>query len=224
MSLNVHKLRRPLLANAALDTPLGSAEKDAMIAAAAQKVSELFDILHIDHRHDHNTRDTPRRVARMYVEELLSGRFDPPPAITEFENAQRFKGMIVTGPISLKSTCAHHLMPIFGSVIIGILPSEDGRIIGLSKYDRIVAHYAARFQIQEELTKQIGDYLIETTAPLGLSVRLNAVHLCKVHRGVQAPHRSRMITTAHYGVMETDRAMRAEFLAECVNLEAAGTP
>lgn len=160
MSLNVRMFRRPLLANAALDAPLGSAEKDSMIDAAAQKVSELFDILQIDHRHDHNTRDTPRRVARMYVEELLAGRFDPPPVITEFENAQQFKGLIVTGPIDLRSTCAHHLMPIYGSVIIGILPSSDGRIIGLSKYDRVVAHYAARFQIQEELTKQIGDYPI----------------------------------------------------------------
>lgn len=224
MSLNVRTFRRPMLANAALDMPLGGTEKDCMIESAALKLGELFDILQIDHRHDHNTRDTPRRVARMYVEELLAGRFDPPPVITEFENAQRFKGLIVTGPIDLKSTCAHHLMPIYGSVIIGILPSEDGRIIGLSKYDRVVAHYAARFQIQEELTKQIGDYLIEKTAPLGLSVRLNAVHMCKAHRGVHASHNSRMITTVHYGAMETNDAARAEFLAECANLEPARRP
>jgi len=224
MNVSVRTLRRPRLGNAALDVPLGPTEKDGMIEAAAQKLGELFDILQIDHRYDHNTRDTPRRVARMYVEELLAGRFDEPPAITAFENAQRYKGLIVTGPIDVRSTCAHHLMPIYGSAIIGIIPREDGRIIGLSKYDRIVAHYSARFQIQEELTQQIGDYLMETTAPRGLSVRLNTVHMCKSHRGVHASHRSRMITTLHFGAMETDQTARAEFLAECANLESAVRP
>ena len=109
-----------------------------MMAAAAQKLEELFDVLQIDHRNDHNTRDTPRRVAKMFVEEILHGRYNAPPQITEFENVDRYDQLIVTGPIEVRSMCAHHLMPIFGQAFIGMLPSPEGKIIGLSKYDRIV--------------------------------------------------------------------------------------
>jgi GTP cyclohydrolase I len=86
-----------------------------MMAAAARKVEELFDILRIDHRKDHNTRETPQRVAKMYVEEILEGRYTAPPKITEFDNAQAYDQLIVTGPIELRSMCAHHLMPIYGA-------------------------------------------------------------------------------------------------------------
>lgn len=224
MSQAIRTFRRPVAANAALDAALGPNEKDGMIAAATQKIGELFDILQIDHRHDQNTRDTPRRVARMYVEELLAGRFDEPPAITAFDNDLNYDGLIVTGPIALRSVCAHHLMPIYGSAIIGSLPAADGKIIGLSKYDRVVEHFSARFQIQEELVRQIGDFIMAKTAPRGLSVRISAVHMCKTHRGVFASHQSRMVTTMHYGAMQTDTAARAEFLQECANLDRGATP
>ena len=138
-----------------------------MIAAASTKLEELFDILGVDHRNDHNTRDTPRRVAKMFVEEIMRGRYDDPPSITEFDNAQGFDELIVTGPIDVRSTCAHHLMPFYGQAFIGILPSRDGRIIGLSKYDRIVDYFASRLQIQEELVKQIGNYLVEKRCRAG---------------------------------------------------------
>ncbi len=193
-----------------------------MIDAAAQKFVELFDILHIDHRRDHNTRDTPRRAAKMYVEELLAGRFTAPPKITDFDNVEEFDGLIVTGPIDVRSTCAHHLMPIYGSAIIGIVPASDGQIIGLSKYDRIVHHFSSRFQIQEELVKQIGQYLLDATNPRGLAVRISAVHMCKTHRGVMAPHRARMVSTAYYGVLKTDATLKSEFLQECQILERGG--
>src|SRR4051812_40036421 len=135
---------------------MDEAERATMMTLAVRKVEELFDVLRIDHRNDHNTRDTPMRVAKMFVEEMLRGRFTAPPRITEFDNAERYDQLIVTGPIELRSTCAHHLMPIYGHAYIGVLPSVDGKIIGLSKYDRIVGHFAARLQIQEELVKQIG--------------------------------------------------------------------
>ena len=189
-----------------------------MIDAAAEKVSELLDILRIDHRHDPNTRETPRRVAKMYVEELLAGRFSAPPAITEFDSAETFDDLIVTGPIELRSTCAHHLMPIYGTAIIGVVPA-DGRLIGLSKYDRVVHHFAKRFWTQEELVNQIGKFLMETTAPRGLAVRIKAVHMCKTHRGVLASHNSHMISSAYFGDMRTDERLKAEFLQECQGLE-----
>jgi GTP cyclohydrolase I len=217
--MNVHPLRANRRANETVDRPLSSGEEAAMIAAASQKIAELLDVLRIDHQNDHNTRDTPERVARMYVQELLRGRFSPPPKITDFENAQRYDQLIVVGPIEVRSLCAHHLMPIYGSAFIGILPEPDGRIIGLSKYDRIVEYFAARLQIQEELVKQIGNFLVEATQPRGLAVRVSAVHMCKTHRGIRASRGSRMVNTALYGAMQSDQSLKSEFLQECVALE-----
>ena len=211
------RLRTP--ANQELDAPLTAEQKAAMIEAAALKMAELLDILRIDHRSDPNTYDTPRRVARMYVDELLSGRYSAPPSITEFDSAESFDDLIVSGPIELRSTCAHHLMPIYGTAIIGVVPAVDGRIIGLSKYDRVVDHFARRFQVQEELTRQIGNYLVQATAPRGLAVRLRAVHMCKTHRGVLASHNSHMISSAYYGELKEDERLKREFLQECRTLE-----
>lgn len=209
--------------NQALDTPLTAEQKKSMIDAAAQKVGELLDILQIDHRADANTQDTPQRVARMYVNELLAGRFTAPPRLTEFDAAEASTDLMVTGPIELRSTCAHHLMPIFGSAIIGVI-AADGRIIGLSKYDRVVHYFARRFQVQEELTRQIGDYLMERTEPRGLAVRIRAVHMCKTHRGVLASHSSQMISSAYYGLLRDDDRLKAEFLEECRTLEGRAGP
>ncbi|ANY85030.1 hypothetical protein BB934_43230 (plasmid) [Microvirga ossetica] len=211
------------LCNEALEQPLTAGERDIMIAAAARKVEELFDILRIDHRNDHNTQETPQRVAKMYVEEILEGRYSAPPKITEFDNAQAYDQLIVTGPIELRSMCAHHMMPIYGAAYIGILPSADGKIIGLSKYDRIVEYFAARLQIQEELVKQIGQYIMDMTSPRGLAVRISAVHMCKTQRGVRASHRSRMVNTYYWGEMASDAALKSEFLQECTALDRAGS-
>ena len=195
------------------------ADRDAMRDAATRKIEELFDILRIDHRGDHNMRDTPARVARMFVEETMRGRFTPPPHLTEFDNVERCDQMIVTGPLDVRSTCAHHLMPIAGHAVIGVLPARDGKIIGLSKYDRIVDHFSSRLQIQEELVKQIERFIVDNTAPRGLAVRISAVHLCKTHRGVRASRASRMVNTSYYGELATDPQLKAEFLAECAMLE-----
>jgi GTP cyclohydrolase IA len=99
-----------------------------------------------------------------------------------------------------------------------------GKIIGLSKYDRIVEHFASRFQIQEELVKQIGNFIVEVTRPLGLAVRVSAVHMCKTHRGVRASHASRMVNTALYGAMQENPSLKAEFLQECASMERIAEP
>jgi GTP cyclohydrolase I len=219
MSISIHRLRRPGACNAALAEPLTAAERAVMIDAAAGKLEELFAVLHIAHRTDQHMRDTPRRVAKMFVEEVFAGRYSAPPALTDFDAGEEVGGLIVTGPLEVRSTCAHHMMPIYGQAYIGVLPGPDGKIIGLSKYDRVVDHFASRLQVQEELVGQIGAYLMEQTAPRALAVRISAVHMCKTHRGVRAPHRSRMVTTACFGDMLTDPALKAEFLAECQALE-----
>jgi GTP cyclohydrolase I len=218
----VHRLRRPRRANEEIEIALSEIERSVMIGTAATKIAELFDILHIDHRNDHNTRDTPLRVARMFVEELMHGRFSRPPALTEFDNIEKFDQLLVTGPIEVRSTCAHHLMPIYGEAYIGVLPSPSGKIIGLSKYDRVVEHFSGRPQIQEELVKQIGQFIMDRTAPRGVAVRISAVHMCKTHRGVRSSHRGRMVTNAWFGDLADDARLKEEFLRECTEL--ARTP
>ena len=223
MSPSLRLLRAPRLCNEPVDGFLDKAEKAMMMAAAAKKLEELFDVLQIDHRNDHNTRDTPRRVAKMFVEEVLHGRYSEPPRITEFENVERYDQLIVTGPIEVRSMCAHHMMPIVGEAYVGILPSPDGKIIGLSKYDRIVEYFASRLQIQEELVAQIANYVTEMTKPRGLAVRISAVHMCKTHRGVRASAQSRMVNSAFHGEMLRNQALKAEFLQECISLERRGS-
>ena len=219
MNFYARDLKLARLCNEALAEPMAEADRESMIAAAAQKVEELFDVLRIDHRNDHNTRETPLRVAKMFVEEILQGRYTAPPRITEFDNAQAYDQLIVTGPLEIRSMCAHHLMPIYGHAVIGILPAADGKIIGLSKYDRIVEYFASRLQIQEELVKQIGQYIMDATKPRGLAVRVSAVHMCKTQRGVRASRRSRMINTYFWGEMAKDAGLKSEFMQECVALD-----
>src|SRR5262249_4353139 len=177
------------------------------------------DVLQVDYRIDHNTRETPGRVARMLVDETLRGRYDSLPSITEFENVTKYDQLIVIGPIDLRSTCAHHLMPIYGHAIIGVLPEKDGKIIGLSKYDRIVDHFASRLQIQEELVMQIANYIDDVTKPRGLAVRISAVHMCRTHRGVRTGHEGRMVSSAFFGELRESVEMRGQFLSECQSLE-----
>jgi GTP cyclohydrolase I len=211
-------LSRASAANEALDEPLSPGEREAMICAASDKLEELLEILRIDHRNDPNTRGTPRRVAKMFVEELMRGRAVAPPSLTDFENRLVYQGMIVTGPIDVRSTCAHHLMPIRGEAYIGVLPSPDGKVLGLSKYDRVVDHFSSRLQTQEELVQQIGDFLWQNTKPRGLAVRISAAHMCRTQRGVRAGN-GRMVTSAYFGDFRETPALKDEFLRECACLE-----
>src|SRR5215470_6537399 len=209
------------LCNEVLQQPLTASESEAMKRSLAKKFEEIFDILRIDHRNDHNTRDTPRRVAKMYVEEIMNGRFSSPPDITEFENAGQYSQLIVSGPIEVRSMCAHHVMPIYGSAFIGVLPAPNGKIIGLSKYDRIVEHFSTRLQIQEELVQQIANFIVEKTNPLGLAVRITAVHMCKTHRGVRSTHNGRMVNSSFHGELLTNETAKSMFVQECLSLENA---
>jgi GTP cyclohydrolase I len=110
------------------------------------------------------------------------------------------------------------MMPIYGEAYIGVLPSANAKIIGLSKYDRIVSYLSARLQIQEELVSQIGQYILDLTNPRGVAVRISAVHMCKTHRGVRSTRRSRMVNTRYFGEMRENAALQQEFLAECIAL------
>lgn len=207
--------------NAATEEPLSPEDRQEMIGRAARKIEELLDVLLVDHGSDPNTRETPQRVATALVEELLSGRYAPPPRVTQFDDVRQSEELIVTGPIEVRSMCAHHLMPIYGHAFIGILPGGAGKLVGLSKYDRIVDHFARRLQSQEELIRQIGDFIVEETLPRGLIIRISAVHMCKTHRGVHSSHSGRMVTFYSYGELEEDGPGRRSFLMECAGMEAS---
>ncbi len=209
-------------ANESLERLPTATERTEMIEAAAVKLEELFDIFQIDHQNDHNTRDTPRRVASMFVNELMYGRYHSPPSITEFDNVSGFDDLMVVGPITVRSTCAHHLLPIYGHAFIGVLPSAGGKLLGLSKFDRIVDYFASRLQIQEELVKQIGEFIEEQTAARGLAVRVSAVHMCRTQRGVRSGHDGRMVTTTYFGAAQHDPGFKDVFLRECLGLENRG--
>ena len=192
MSVSIHRLRRPVRANKFVGEPLSLSERALMMASAEQKIAELFEVLQIDHRNDDHTRETPRRVAKMFIEEMMQGRYSDPPILTEFENAKAYDELIVTGPIEVRSHCAHHLLPIYGEAFIGVLPARDGRIIGLSKYDRVVHHFAARLQVQEE-PRPADQGLHRRTH---CAARPGGAHLCRSH--VQdASRRSRQSSQPH---------------------------
>lgn len=172
-------------------------ERTTMISKIAELEAEKLKLLGVDYENDPNSMDTPNRVAKMVVNELCSGRFTDPPKITDFENTNNYNQLITVGPVTVKSTCAHHLMPFEGEAYIGILPKDNGKIIGVSKFARIVDYYSRRYQIQENLTQQVLNAIVDAADPLFACVTIRSKHLCMSHRGVNE-HASQMVTTFPY--------------------------
>ncbi len=189
------------------------------IALLQDEVAEAFrdvlDALVIDTEHDHNTNDTARRVAKMYVREIFSGRFKPRPAITSFPN-MGYKSLYTSGPISIRSTCAHHFQNIVGNAWIGIVPEEE--VIGLSKFNRLVHHIAERPQIQEEMTTEIANELVRFAKTPNVAVVVKAEHHCMTQRGVKE-HESDMTTAIMLGAFSEDPALKQEFYDICLSMK-----
>ncbi len=192
---------------------------DGEMEALQQEVEVAFrdvlDALVIDTEHDHNTNDTARRVAKMYVREIFSGRFNPRPAITSFPN-MGYKSLYTSGPISIRSTCAHHFQNIVGNAWIGIVPEEE--VIGLSKFNRLVHHIAERPQIQEEMTTEIANELVRFAKTPNVAVVVKAEHHCMTHRGVKE-HESDMTTAIMLGAFKEDPALKQEFYNICLSMK-----
>lgn len=174
----------------------------------ALALAQLMKALCIDIRSDHNTMDTPARVAKMYVREVMRGRYDPMPDITGFPNAGNLDELYVTGPITVRSMCSHHLVPIVGRAWVGIVPGDT--VIGLSKFNRLVEWVFARPQIQEEATVQLADIIEKAANPKGLAVLVDATHMCMTWRGVREGSEASMRTSVLRGVMRKPEA-RSEF-------------
>ena len=133
------------------------AERDALRSEVEARVQALLESLVIDTVSDHNTHETARRVAKMYLREVFRGRYDPMPPVTDFPNVERLSELLVVGPITVRSACSHHLCPILGRIWIGVLPNAESRLIGLSKYARVADWIMSRPQIQEEAVKLLAD-------------------------------------------------------------------
>lgn len=177
----------------------------------ATRILSVMQGLVIDVDNDHNTQDTAKRVAKMYLQEVFKGRYEKAPAKTFFPNAKKLDEMYITGPISIRSTCSHHFVPIIGQCWVGVIPGES--VIGLSKFNRIIDWLASRPQIQEELIIQIADELEKTIKPRGLAIVLKANHMCMTWRGVKEPGDSLMTNSVMRGIFREKPEARAEFMA-----------
>jgi len=186
-------------------------ELDALQAEVATHMERVLRSLVIDVDDDHNTRGTAGRVAKMFVREVFSGRYVKMPKITEFPNVERLNELLIVGPITLRSACSHHLCPILGKVWIGILPRENSKLIGLSKYARLTEWIMNRPQIQEEAVIQLANTLEERVDPEGLAIVIEADHFCMRWRGVKEADTS-MTNSVMRGAFLTNPDLRKEFL------------
>ena len=201
----------PFLANDNIAGYVTPAEMAQLKIELTHRAEYFLRGLVIDTANDHNTRGTAGRIAKMYLEEVFKGRYTAPPVITDFPNAKGLDEMYMTGPITIRSACSHHFVPIVGRCWIGIIPGD--RVIGLSKFNRIVDWVASRPQIQEELVMQIADYLEEKMAPRGLAVVVEATHMCMTWRGVREGMEAKMTTNVMRGAFRDRPEARAEFMA-----------
>ena len=170
---------------------------------------DLLLALGIDVTNDPNVKDTPRRMARMYVNELLRGRYEDLPELREFPNKRAFDQFYVVGPVSITSLCSHHFLPFTGECFIGLLPDPNKPVLGLSKFARMADWIFSRPQIQEEATQQLAALIQRVCRPRGLGLVVEAEHQCMTIRGVKKSG-SRMMTSAMLGVFRENAAARAE--------------
>ena len=187
-------------------------ELDALLDEVEGKMQGVLDSLVIDTEHDHNTGDTARRVAKMYLQEIFKGRYVPAPAITEFPNAEHLNELMIVGPITVRSACSHHFCPVIGKIWIGVLPNERTNVIGLSKYARLAEWVMGRPQIQEEAVVQLADLIQSKTQPDGLAIVMEASHFCMSWRGVKDMD-SKMLNSVMRGAFLKDPNLRREFLS-----------
>ena len=187
-------------------------ELDHLLDEVASKMQTVLDSMVIDTQNDHNTQDTARRVAKMYLKEVFKGRYVEGPEVTEFPNAEHLNELMIVGPITVRSACSHHLCPVIGQIWIGVLPNEHTNVIGLSKYARLAEWIMGRPQIQEEAVVQLADLIKRKTQPDGLAIVIEASHFCMGWRGVKDMD-SKMINSVMRGVFLKDANLRREFLS-----------
>ena len=204
--------RRRFNANDNIADFIEPGELEKLLDEVTAKMEGVLDSMVIDTGRDHNTANTARRVAKMYVNEVFKGRYVKPPEITEFPNAERLNELMIVGPIPVRSACSHHFCPVIGKLWIGVMPNERTNVIGLSKYARLAEWIMGRPQIQEEAVVQLADLIQQKTKPDGLALVMEATHFCMAWRGVKDMD-SKMINSVMRGVFLKDMNLRREFLS-----------
>ena len=213
----IQRARQRFHANDNIAAFLEPGDLDALLDEVEGKMKGVLESLVIDTESDHNTQDTARRVARMYLTEVFRGRYVAAPQVTEFPNAERLNELMIVGPISVRSACSRHFCPIMGRLWIGLMPNEHSNLIGLSKYSRLAEWVMSRPQIQEEAITQMAELLMRKVSPDGLAVVMEADHFCMHWRGVKDAE-TRMINSVMRGSFLKDAALRREFLS-LINLK-----
>ena len=185
-------------------------EKELLIEELTPKFEAVLDSLVIDRLNDPNSMDTGRRLAKMYINELMSGRYNPMPNATAFPNhvEDGYKGML-TVRSEIKSMCSHHHQPVAGVAYIGIIAADT--LIGLSKYTRIAQWCARRGTLQEELNNEIANQISKATGSKNVGVYIQATHGCCENRGIGA-HSSLTQTTVLRGAFHNDMSTKKEFM------------
>lgn len=187
-------------------------ELETLLDEVEVQMRGVLNSLVIDIVNDHNTDNTARRVAKMYLNEVFRGRYVAAPTITEFPNVGHLNELMIVGPITVRSACSHHFCPVIGKIWIGVMPNEHTNVIGLSKYARLAEWIMGRPQIQEEAVVQLADLIQEKTQPDGLAIVMEASHYCMAWRGVKDMD-SKMINSVMRGVFLKDPNLRREFLS-----------
>ncbi len=184
-------------------------EKDELIKELTEKFEDVLDSLVIDRKNDPNSKETGKRLAKMYVNELMSGRYFPMPNATAFPNhtEERYDGMLVVRS-EITSMCSHHHQPVNGVAYIGIIAAN--KLIGLSKYTRIAQWCARRGTLQEELANDIAREISRATDAKDVGVYIQATHGCCENRGIMA-HSSLTQTTVLKGAFKDDQGTKKEF-------------
>ena len=184
--------------------------KDGLIDEATKAFEAVLDALLIDRENDPNSKDTARRLAKMYYNEIMAGRYEPKPDATAFPNEtdEPYDGMLVVRS-ELKSMCSHHHQPVSGVAYIGILAAN--KLIGLSKYTRIAQWCARRGTLQEELAMDIAREIMAATGSQDVGVYIQATHGCCENRGIMA-HSSLTQTTVLKGAFKEDQGTKKEFM------------
>jgi len=213
----IQRARQRFHANDNIAAFLEPGDLEALIDEVEGKMKGVLESLVIDTESDHNTQDTARRVAKMYLTEVFRGRYVAAPPVTEFPNAERLNELMIVGPITVRSACSHHFCPIMGRLWIGLMPNEHSNLIGLSKYARLAEWVMSRPQIQEEAITQMAELLMRKVSPDGLAVVMEADHFCMHWRGVRDAE-TKMINSVMRGSFLKDATLRREFLS-LINLK-----
>lgn len=213
----IQRAKRRFHANDNISAFIAPGEIDALLEEVEDKMKAVLESLVIDTASDHNTQQTARRVAKMYLKEVFRGRYEPEPSVTQFPNAERLNELMIVGPLQVRSACSHHFCPIMGHLWIGVMPNEHSSLLGLSKYARLAEWIMGRPQIQEEAVAQLAELLMERVSPDGLAVVMQAEHFCMHWRGVRDAD-SKLINSVMRGSFLKDASLRREFLS-LINLK-----